>query len=114
MIHARMSYDIKRGAVRLLLQGHADAGPKGEDLICAAVSGLALTAAESARQMEKYGLLRRPPKVRLQKGDTIVLATAKEGVEAEVLLAFWTVQNGLFALAKRFPEHIQLEGVLRL
>ena len=52
--------------------------------------------------------------MRLQKGDTIVLATAREGVEAEVLLAFWTVQNGLFALAKRFPEHIQLEGVLRL
>ena len=86
----------------------------GEDLICAAVSALALTAGRAAKYLYKRRLLLRSPRVQLIPGDSVVIATARPGFEAEVLMCFWTVQAGLSALAEMYPEYITLEEVMRV
>lgn len=56
MIHVRISKGD--GYLRLEMEGHAGAGPKGADIVCAAVSAIAETAvmglAEVARQYPEH------------------------------------------------------------
>lgn len=114
MVEAKLMYDKRRNKIRMELRGHAQAGPKGEDLICAGASTLALTAARAAKLMYRQGLLQRNPRVELHSGEALIIATPKEGMEAEVLLPFWTVQVGLSVLAEKWPRHVRLEEVLRV
>ena len=114
MIYARCMYDNRSRVAKLTLRGHADAAPKGEDLVCAGASALALTAARAVRYLYRRRLLCRTPRIQLVPGDAAVVATARPGCEAEVLMCFWTIQAGLSALAEQYPEHITLEEVLRV
>ena len=57
----RVIYDGNTG---LTIQGHAGSAPRGEDLICAAVTGLALALETAAEQSELS-----PGKARFQGGD---------------------------------------------
>jgi len=114
MITAKLFFDPLRGNIRLRLRGHAASAPKGEDLICAGVSALALTAAQCAALLHSRGLLSRPPLVHLKSGDTTVLVTPREDALSETLLCFWTVQAGLYALQQRFPEYVQIAQVLHV
>ena len=114
MIYARFSYEKRARRLRLEIRGHADTAPRGEDLICAGVSALALTAGKSAQLLHSRGLLTRRPLVRLESGNALVIATARSGCECEALMAFWTVQVGIHALAQLYPDHVTLEKVLRV
>ena len=114
MIEVNVAYDSIRGGVKLRIRGHAGAAPKGQDLVCAAVSALALTAGQSVVLLHSQGLLKRPPMVRLGEGDALVIATPREGFLDEALMCFWTVQAGIFALQQKYPNYIRLTGVLKV
>lgn len=47
----RAIYD--REHLRLTMEGHAEAGPGGEDLVCAALSMLAMTLERRVREREE-------------------------------------------------------------
>ncbi|MBO5497246.1 MAG: ribosomal-processing cysteine protease Prp, partial [Oscillospiraceae bacterium] len=47
----RAIYD--REQLRLTLEGHAGAGPRGDDLVCAALSMLAMTLERRVREREE-------------------------------------------------------------
>jgi len=114
MIDVKLNFDSRRGTIRLRLRGHAGSAPRGEDLVCAAASALALTAGECATLLHSRGLLTRPPMVRLNRGDALVIATPKRETLAEVLLCFWTVQAGLYALQQQYPQYVSLAEVLQV
>lgn len=114
MIYARFLYDKRRRRARLELLGHAATAPRGQDLICAGVSALALTMGKSAQLLYSRGLLERPPKVRLENGDALIIASARPGCEAEMLMSFWTVQVGIANLSQLYPQALTLERVLRV
>ena len=56
------------GSRNLQMQGHAGAAPKGQDLVCAGASTLALTLGRAAALMEEEEMLARPALVRLEAG----------------------------------------------
>lgn len=114
MIEAKLNYDNFRGCIKLRLRGHAAAAPRGEDLVCAAVSALALTAGQCAVFLDRRGLLAREPMVRLHNGDALVAVTPTPEALAETLMCFWTIQSGLYALQKQYPQYIKLTSVLRI
>ena len=114
MIDVNISFDPNRGSVKLKMRGHASYAPRGEDLVCAAVSALALTAGEAAVLLDSQGLLKRPPMVQLGEGSALVIVTPREHALAEVLMSFWTVQAGVFALQQKYPRHVRLTGVLKV
>lgn len=60
------------GSRNLQMQGHAGAAPKGQDLVCAGASTLALTLGRAAVLMEEEEMLARPALVRLEAGDTAI------------------------------------------
>ena len=97
------------GSIRMVLKGHARTAPKGEDLICAAATTLAYTAAQAVTFFHQQGKLKRPPKIDIREGSATVIATPTQEGYPQVLHAFWVVQCGIHLLVCNYPEQIRLE-----
>lgn len=95
---------------RLELQGHAAAAPKGQDLVCAAVSALVCALGDYVRQLEKEGALASAPEVALAAGKARICAEAKASAAAQLEGAFETVLGGLALIARSYPRNLRLEG----
>lgn len=105
-------FTMEKGTLKLRVRGHAGAAPMGQDLVCAGVSSLALTAAEVAARLEKQGWLARSPLIRLQSGTALILLTPHKEVCREAALCFWTVQAGLERLEQMYPGCIRINRML--
>lgn len=114
MIDVKLRYDPLRGNIRLRIRGHANAAPRGKDIICAAVSSLAMTAGECACYLHSRELLKRTPLVHLKSGDATVIITPREDALPEALICFWAIQVGLHGLAKRYPGYVNLSEVMKV
>lgn len=109
MITARFYKKNKDGSIRMTLQGHAGAAPKGEDLICASASMLAYTVAQAVQFMFEQGMLAKKPKISIKEGSAAVVAIPREEYQAEVLHTYWVAQCGIHMLARNYPQYIKLE-----
>lgn len=98
------------GSRNLQMQGHAGAAPRGQDLICAAVSTLALTLGRAAALMEEEEMLARPALVRLEAGDTAISVLPRREWASSADAIFWTILLGLSRLAQAYPQYVQLKG----
>ena len=87
------------------VSGHAEYGPAGCDVVCAAASILALDIADIARQFERQG-----------KTHSLYVSTGKGRVELDVqirkayvadfLAALRTVGNGFALLEASYPDNV--------
>lgn len=98
------------GSRNLQMQGHAGAAPKGQDLVCAGASTLALTLGRAAARMEEEEMLARPALVRLEAGDTAISVLPRREWAASADAIFWTILLGLSRLAQAYPQYVQLKG----
>ena len=95
-----------REGVCLSMAGHAGAGEKGADIVCAAASILAYTAAEEMLQLHRAGILHQPPLVRLAPGS----ARVEAGNCLASRAAFSVIETGFSLLAAQYPENVNLES----
>jgi uncharacterized protein YsxB (DUF464 family) len=102
-------YSDSRGGIHLTLHGHSGASPLGEDLICAACTTLAYTAAQAVKEMNAGGQLIKPPKINIKRGKAKIIATPKKESLGEAMAAFHTVQCGAKVLAHNYPKYVRLE-----
>lgn len=102
------------GGFHLRMRGHAGAGPKGRDLVCAGASTLAFALGRAAEHLEAAGLLSAPARVRLREGEAEISALPRQEFRQETALVFWTVQVGMHELAAAHPARVVLDGVIRL
>ena len=109
MITARFYQKPSNGSIHMTLKGHANAAPKGADLICAAATQMAYTVAQVAQFYYEDGKLTQKPKIRIREGDAVVIATPTEDSYAEVLHAFWVAQAGIHVLTRNYPQYVKLE-----
>lgn len=107
-------YAAADGSLHMKASGHAGAAPKGQDLVCAGVSTLAEALALAVERLYHQGMLRRCPKVELYEGNAEIIAQPKPTFRTEAAMVFWTVENGMAALAESFPENVTLEEVMRI
>ena len=105
MIVAKFYQKPDNGSIHMTLKGHAQAAPKGEDLICASATMLAYTVAQAVQFMFEQGKLKKKPKVILREGRAMIVATPTEDGYAEALHTFWVAQCGAHVLAKNYPEN---------
>ena len=91
-------------ALRLSMRGHAAAGPKGGDLVCAALSMLMLTLVARMREREEETL----PAVSQAPGHFMICCRPEEGDAALCRESFDTVFAGLALLAEHEPEHVSV------
>ena len=93
----------------LTLQGHAGAAPYGQDLVCAAVSGLVYALAQRVTELEALGALKQPPVVELASGNARVCVAPKEHYAVAVREDFRLVESGLRLLQMHYPEWVEVE-----
>lgn len=108
MITANFSTDKDSGSIILRLTGHAGAGAKGHDTICAGASMLAYTLAQVLTFMYEESSLHKRPHLNLKEGDTLIVAKPVAGRYNECLHAFYVIQVGYALLARSYPQYVKL------
>ena len=88
----------------LQVTGHAGAGKRGEDLVCAAASVLIYTAAAAARQLHREGKLETAPQIRLQPGNALL--TLETVPAAGAMLD--VIATGFDLLAAQYSKNVRL------
>ena len=108
MIQVTFEEDRENRVLVLRMRGHAGHAPEGQDVVCAAASILAYTAAQLASDMFADGKLRRKPCIRLERGDAVVSLRPTEEYYDEALYALYVAQVGYYLLAKNYPLNVRL------
>ena len=104
MIHIALHDD----GCGLSFHGHANYAPKGQDIVCAAVSILIHTMAIQAVQLKQDGLVAEAA-YHLEPGNGHVYMVP--GVDMQpLLLLMQTVTLGLRMLENQYPQHITFDG----
>ena len=107
MIKAKVFWDKKR-LVGFDIQGHADYAPHGEDIVCSAVSILAITTVNS--------LLEQVGQVLVKSDDGLVSVklpddlNEEQRLKAQVILK--TLLIGLNGVSLEYPQYVMLENSL--
>lgn len=110
MVKAEFFTNKESGSITMKLLGHAGQAEKGEDIVCAAASILAYTVAQALQFMYEQGELQKRPHIRLEEGDTIIVAKPKEDSYAEALHTFFVAQVGYHLLAHNYPKYVTLSS----
>ena len=105
MIKAALEKD--EGGFRLDISGHADFAPKGEDLLCAAVSALVWGLAGYVRRLEKEGMALSATGVELEPGRAVIQLCPEPQARGRAAGAFGLAAEILALLGKNYPENIQ-------
>jgi uncharacterized protein YsxB (DUF464 family) len=90
------------------MDGHAQSGEKGHDLVCASASILAYTLAQFVKNMNDAGQIRYPT-LELTEGHTLIACSPPNRISNSVKLAFDTVCAGFELLARDYPDNISYE-----
>jgi len=108
MIRATFGKSDKERALVLTVKGHAGYADKGKDVVCAAASILALTAAQDAEDAYGAGKLTGKPLIKLRDGSTrIVLQCRDDDAYAELLHTFFIIQKGFLCLERAAPASVK-------
>lgn len=100
---------VNKGMLCLKVEGHADAAPKGEDIVCAGVSALAATLADYVYGMNNAGMMEKEPQIQMNSGIAKIKAKPKPEAKGRLLLAFSVITTGMSAMKRNYPENIDLK-----
>ena len=110
MVKAEFYTNKESGSITLKLSGHAGQAEKGEDIVCAACSILAYTVAQALQFMYEEGNLQKKPHLKLEEGDTTIVAKPKKESYTEALHTFFVAQVGFHLLAHNYPQYVSLSS----
>lgn len=94
---------------RVTVRGHARSGEPGRDLVCAAVSALAVTLTENVSAMERAGQLRAVT-LDLRPGLAEVQCQPRAGSRLAAKTVLNAVCLGLERLAREYPAYLRYEA----
>lgn len=100
---------FKPDTFTLDITGHAEHGEKGEDIVCAAISTLFYTLAESLYAMKEYT---ESLDIDDTDGHGHIVCNPKEKYEANISLIFWTILNGFELVAKNYQDNVKFEQIV--
>ena len=95
---------------RLAVSGHANSGEKGHDLVCAAVSGLVLTAAANVESFVTQGNARSEV-IQLNEGAAEISCIPVHKMKNVATLIMDTICTGFEVLQSLYPEYISFEAM---
>lgn len=110
MVQVRFEENGKE--IRLEMEGHANYGPDGGDILCAAASILAYTAAQTVSYLAAQEKLEAEPEICLEKGNVRICIRPCEEHYGEALYAYFVCQVGFDMLAKAYPRYVQMVQML--
>lgn len=95
----KVAYLKTANSVQLRVKGHANSGPYGHDLVCAAVSAI-LTGG--------LNTLTHPGRYAITSNDGFVELTSDEAMEQHDLTVLETMLRQLETLAEAHPQSVQI------
>lgn len=104
----QVTYDRRHH--RLVARGHAGSGPKGHDLVCAAVSALVMTLGSDVADLAADGKVRRQI-LQLEEGDCFISCIPNEKMKPVVSLIFDAVCAGFQLLETLYPKYIRYNTI---
>ena len=110
MVKAEFFTNKESRSISMKLSGHAGQAKKGEDIVCAAASILAYTVAQALQFMYEQGDLKKRPHIKLEEGDTVIVAKPKAESYAEALHTFFVAQVGYHLLSHNYPQYVTLSS----
>ena len=93
---------------RLTVSGHAYSDEVGKDLVCAAASALAITAAANVKSLVEMGYA-RDPGIQIKDGYAEISCTPIRKMKSVAGIVMRTIANGYTALQAQFPDYISYE-----
>ena len=99
-----------RNGNEVVVEGHANSGEKGHDLICASVSILVYTLASFAENVKDAGQVNNPI-IAIEEGNAWILCDPHFTLKPPVTLVFDSICAGFELLAKNYPDNISYEIV---
>ena len=110
MLNAEFFTNKESGSITMKLTGHAGQAEYGKDIVCAAASILAYTVAQTLQFQYEEGGLKKKPHIKLEPGDTVIVAKPKPERHEETLHTFFVAQVGYSLLAKTYPQYVTLSS----
>ncbi len=110
MIKAEFFTNKESGSITMRLSGHAGQAEKGQDIVCAAASMLAYTVAQTLQFQYEDDGLKKKPHIKLEPGDSFIVAKPKPERYEEALHTFFVAQVGYSLLAKNYPQYVALSS----
>ena len=93
---------------RVTIEGHAGSGPEGHDLVCAAVSALALTLAGNVSYMEAQEAVHGVA-IKLDEGKAEIQCIPFRRYKDSVEQIFRAICVGFELLATKYPKNISYD-----
>ena len=93
------------GFCRLTVEGHAEAAPKGLDIVCAGVSSIVQMLAEWVEEDPSKQLCQK--RVELEEGRAMIEVSARVQEMTRVLDWFGLAGEGLEMIAASYPQYVQ-------
>ena len=93
---------------RVTITGHAGNGPEGHDLVCAAVSALALTLAGNVSYMEAQEAV-YDVTIKLEEGNAEIQCASYRRYKDSVAQIFRAICVGFELLSTKYPDNIFYE-----
>lgn len=104
----RITYD--RAAYLVTVSGHAGAGKKGHDIVCAAVSALVLTLAENLQLLHNTGTT-TACLTHIREGAAKLSCCPVRGVELVARCIFDTVCRGFALVQQMHPKFVSYQEI---
>ena len=93
---------------KLTFEGHAEAGEKGNDLVCAAASGYLYQLAQTLKNYEGIAF-RKKPRVEIGENHSEIQCKPYSQYAPTIGVIYQTVLNGFLLLAEGYPDNIHVE-----
>ena len=90
--------------LELKVEGHAQHGKKGEDIVCAAISTLFYTLGEALNQSED--MMTGPIVFDDNDGKGYIQCDPKEEYLGNVARTYWTILVGMELVANNYPNNV--------
>ena len=110
MVKAEFFTNKESGSITMKLTGHAGQAEHGKDIVCSAASILAYTVAQTLQFQYEEGGLKKKPHLKLEPGNTVIIAKPKPERYEEALHTFFVAQVGYSLLAKTYPQYVALSS----
>ena len=91
-------------SLELKVDGHAQHGKKGEDIVCAAISTLFYTLGEALHQSED--IMTSPIVFEDNDGKGYIKCFPKEKYIGNVARTYWTILVGMELVANNYPNNV--------
>ncbi len=105
--------EYSRSKQELTVEGHAGYAPEGQDIVCASVSILILTAALRLRELFEEDHTHFPePMIVTEKGYARVQAMAKGRHKKRTKEVFSVICAGLRQMAEEYPDNVCYREIL--